>query len=208
VLPYLVVYKFLLPSGALYLVFIYIVTVIVFGGLYLLVNSFTKEKHSDAVIDIRAIRAKQAKNQKHIDAIAKEIRKDKDESSYGLDNFTGELEELEKELMDIAEEKKEAMVEFETKTKVVIEGKIRATKKDEFDTLKATRVQTYEEQKQAEEKVKLFSLEILNKYETYIGKDMMTISKVDNLIQIVQTGQASTVEEAIAIYQKSGQTVS
>lgn len=207
VLPYLVVYKLLLPVGGLSLVIVYIVTVVIFGGLYLLINGKTKEQHTDAVIDMRAIRSKQAKNQKRINAIVKEIRKDKDESTYGLKSFTDEIEELENELKSIAEQKKEAVVEFETNTKSVIDEEIRADKKDELDALKVAHVHVYEEQKKMEDKVKLFSLEITNQYEKYVGKDMMSIGIIDSLIQTMQDGQANTVAEAISLYKKTKQTV-
>lgn len=207
VLPYLVVYKLLLPNEGFYLVIVYIITVIIFGGLYLYINDKTKGQHTDAVIDIRAIRAKQARNQKKIDAIAKDIRKDKDESAYSLERFTSEIDELEDELKSITEEKKEGMVEFETKTRSVIESEIRADKKDELESLKEAHAQVYGDQKKAEEKVKLFSLEITSKYESFVGKDLMTVSKIDSLIQIIQNGQANTVAEAIAIYKKEGQGV-
>ena len=206
-LPYLVVYRLLLPNEGFYLVIVYIVTVVIFGGLYLLVKDKTKGQHTDAAIDIRAIRAKQAKNQKKINDISKDIRKDKDESSYGLESFTGEIKELENELKSITEEKKEGMVEFETKTKCIIEAEIRADKKAELEPLKAAHAQVYGEQKKAEEKVKLFSIEITNKYESFVGKDLMTISKIDSLIEIVQAGQANTVAEAISIFKKAGQSV-
>lgn len=207
IIPYFVVYELFLPDGTLYLVLVYIVTVVLFGGLYLLVNSKTKENHSDAVIDIRAIRAKQAKNKKRIDAIAKEIRKDKDESVYGLEKFTGEINNLDEELRAIAEEKKEAMVEFETKTRIVIEQEIRAQKKKELKHLEDEYMKICKELKNSEEKVKLFSLDVVSKYEKFVGKDMMSIQKIDNLIQIIESGQASTVAEAITILRKEVQAV-
>jgi hypothetical protein len=205
VLPYLVVYQLLLPHEVFYLVIDYIITVVIFGGLYLLINEKTKGQHTDAVIDMRAIRAKQAKNQKKIDAIAKDIRKDKDESAYGLESFTGEIEELENDLKSVAEEKKEAMVEFETKTISIIEAGIRADKKEEMESLKASHAQIYNEQKKAEEKVKLYSLEITNNYEKFIGKDFMSVAKIDKLIEIIQSGQANIISEAIAISRKESQ---
>lgn len=205
VLPYLVIYKILLPEDTLNLVIVYIFAVVIFGGLYLLINVKTKEQHSNAVIDMRAIRAKQAKNQKRIDAIVKEIRKDKDESSYGLKSFTDEIEGLEQELRLITEEKKEAVIEFETNTKSVIDEEIRADKKDELDTLKAAHLHVYDEQKKIEEKVKLFSIEITNQFEKYVGKEMLSIGIIDSLIQIMQESQVSTVAEAIAIYKKQVQ---
>ncbi len=207
VLPYLIVYKLLLPHEVFYLVIDYIITVVIFGGLYLLISEKTKGQHTDAVIDIRATRAKQAKNQKKINAISKDIRKDKDESAYGLESYNSEIEELEEDLKSIAEDKKEAMVEFETKTISIIEAGIRADKKDEMESLKEAHAQAYKEQKRAEEKVKLYSIEITNKYESFIGKEFLTMDKIDKLIDIIQSGQANTVAEAIAMYRKESKSV-
>lgn len=198
VIPY-GVYKLFLPQETFLLVIDYIITVILFGGLYLWINSKTKEKHSDAVIDIRAIRAKQAKNKKRIHAIEKDIRKDKDESTYSLEDFNNELQELDSELKAISEEKKEAIVEFETKTGKLIESEIREQNRPDLDQLKTEHEQISVELKQAEEKVKLFSIEIANRYESFIGKDMMVISKIDTMIELVNSGKATTIAQALAM---------
>ena len=193
-----------LPDNILYLIIDYIITVILFGGLYLLINSKTKEGHENATIDIRAIRSKLAKNQKRINAMAKDIRKDKDESTYSLENINQELRSLDEELKQIAEEKKEAMVEFETKTKALIEKEIKEQNSEELNRLKVEQEQTHSNQKKAEEKVRLFSIEIANKYETLIGKDMMSISKIDQLIDIIQAKQANTIGQALTVYKERG----
>lgn len=203
IIPY-GVYKFLLPQKTVYLVIDYIITVLIFGGLYLWINAKTKEQHPEAVIDIRAIRAKLAKNQKRINVIAKDIKKDKDESTYSLEDFNREIQELEGELKAISEEKKEAVVEFETKTSKVIEKEIREKSREEMSKLKQECEQVYEEHKQTDEKVRTFSIEIANKYESYLGKDMMMISKIDNLIDLINSGRASTVAQAMSL---SGETI-
>ncbi len=202
VIPY-GVYKLLLPQKTIFLVIDYIITVILFGGLYLWINSKTKENHSDAIIDIRAIRAKQAKNQKRIHAIEKDIRKDKDESTYSLEDFNSELQELDSELKTISEEKKEAIVEFETRTGKVIESEIREQYRPDMEKLKSEHEQFSVELKQADEKVKLFSIEIANKYESFIGKDMMVVSKIDTMIELINSGKATTIAQALAMCKES-----
>lgn len=198
------VYVLFLPDGGLYLAIDYIITVILFGGLYLLINSKTKEGHGNAAIDIRAIRSKLAKNQKRINAMAKDIRKDKDESTYSLEDINQELKNLDEELKQIAEGKKEAMVEFETKTKALIENEIKEQNIAELNRLKSEHEQAYSNQKKAEEKVRLFSIEIANKYETLIGKDMMSVAKIDQLIEILQSEKATTIGQALALYKERG----
>lgn len=193
------IYLLLLPQKTVYLVVDYIITVLIFGGLYLWINAKTKENHSDAVIDIRAIRSKQAKNQKRINAISKEIRKDKDESTYSLEDYNREIQDLDGELKAVSEEKKEALVEFETKTGKLIESEIREQAKEEMDKLRLEHDQVYAELKQSDEKVRLFSIEIANKYESVLGKDMMMISKIDHMIELLNSGKAATIAQAIAM---------
>lgn len=201
IIPY-GIYILLLPEKTIFLIIDYIITVVLFGGLYLLINNKTKENHSDAVIDIRAIRAKQAKNQKRINATAKEIRKDKDESTYSLDDYNQEIVELDNELKAISEEKKEALVEFETSTRHVIEKEIRDRSAADMDNLKKEHEQACAEEKQADEKVKLFTIEIANKYESYIGKEMMSPDKIDALIELIQTEKASNIAQALTVYKE------
>lgn len=202
------IYRLFLDEKPINLIIVYFFTVLFFGGLYLLINVKTKEKHADAAIDIRAIRAKQAKNQKKINAIIKDIRKDKDESTYSLDGFTEEIKELEKQLLDITEEKKEAMVGFETDTKTVINQEIRASHKEEIKLLKEEHDSAYAKQKEAEEKVKLYSIEVANRYETFMGKDMLNITVIDQLIQMMQSNRVATIGEAVNTYrQESSSTL-
>lgn len=208
IFPYLMVYKLLLPETTFNLVMVYIITVLLFGGLYLLINSKTKTNHFNAIIDIRSIRAKQIKNQKRINSKAREIRRDKDESVYLLQKFDEELTELEDQIKSITQEKKDVMVEFETKTIGIIDGEVRGSKKDEMNSLKENHRKVYEEQRKVEEKIKMFSLEIANEYEKFVGKEMMSIAVIDNLIQIIQSEEANTVAEAIAILKKNGQVIS
>lgn len=196
------IYYFFLPAGNVSLVIDYVITVVLFGGLYLLFNSKLKEGHAEAVIDIRAIRSKQAKNQKQINVKAKDIRKDKDESTYSLEDFTQEIEKLNEELQSITEEKKDAMVTFETTTKTVIEEGVRAKYQDDVDALKQEHDAAYKDQMEAEEKVKQFSIEVASKYESYVGKDMLTIDKIDRLIAIMQENNLQSISEAIKMYQK------
>lgn len=196
----IVVYKLWLPAKGAYLAIAYILTVIFFGGIYLLINTKTKESHGNAMIDIRAIRTKLARNQKKIDVIAKDIRKDKDESTYSLDDFDKEIEQLNMDLKEVSETKKEALIDFETETKTLIDKEIRSQNSNDLEQLKKELEQASSEKKKADEKVRLFSMEVSKKYEALLGKEMMVSGKVDLLIEIMQSGQADTVAKALKVY--------
>lgn len=196
--------KFFLPEENMWLVLTYFILVIIFGGIYLWVNHTTKEKHQDMVRQVRELRNKLAVNAKQIKTIEKGIKRDKDESAYDLDKFNNEIAELEEEVNRMVEEKKEALVIFETTTKYVITEEIKNRQKEELDLLKAEHERVYEEQRVAEEKAKQYSLEISNKYESFVGKENMSLSKIDRLIELVESGEVSKVADAIAVSEKAG----
>lgn len=194
------IYKFLLPAKTLYLVLDYFVTILVFGGLYLMINKKIKENHAEAIIDMKAIRQKMAKNNKKIRAMAKEIRKDKDDSIYGLDDIKEEIRTLEDELNNLMEEKKNALVDFEATTKAAVVEEIKSRYEEEMKGLQNKVKEAHEEQRKAAEKVKEFSLEITNRYETYLGKDMLTNASIGRLIEIMEEQKVTTIAEALSSY--------
>jgi DNA anti-recombination protein RmuC len=194
------IYKFLLPAKTLYLVLDYFVTILVFGSLYILINKKIKENHTEAIINMKAIRQKMAKNHKKIRAMAKGIRKDKDESIYGLDEIIGEIRQLEDELNHLMEEKKNALVEFESTTKVAVSEEVKSRYEEEMKGLESKVKEAHEEQRKATEKVKEFSLEITNRYESYLGKDMLTKAAIERLIEIMKEQNVTNITEALSIY--------
>lgn len=194
------IYKFFLPENALYLILDYFVTILVFGGLSIIINKKIKENHTEAIIDMKAIRQKMAKNNKKIHVMARDIRKDKDDSIYGLDEIKEEILALEDELNHLMEEKKNALVEFEATTKTAVSEEVKSRYEDEMKGLQSKVKEAHEEQRKAAEKVKEFSLEITNRYETYLGKDMLTKAAIDRLIEIMKEPNVTNISEALSVY--------
>lgn len=194
------VYFLLLPSKIIYLIVTYIVTVLLFGGLYLLVNHRTKERHPEDFRQIRQLRAKQAEKRKQIRATQRNIRKDKDESSYGLEEFNQELEKLEADLDRIQQEKKNALKKFEEETRKAITDELAAEAAKELNPLKSRHEKTYEEQRKTEERIQSLSVTITDRYHTYIGKENMDIAKLDELARIIEAKEATTIGEALSVY--------
>lgn len=196
------IYYFLLPNKTIYLIVTYIITVLLFGGLYLLVYRKTKEKHSEAFSQIRSLRKKLAGKQKEIHATERSIRKDKDESGYGLDKFNQELVELDADISRISEEKKNALKKFENETKKVIANEITGESAKDMKELKTRHEKTYEEQRRTEEKIKTLTVTITDRYNTYIGRENMDIAMLDQLAGIIEAKKAETIREALQIYRE------
>lgn len=194
------IYYFLLPVKTVYLVVTYIITVLLFGGLYMLIYRKTKERYPDAFLQIRNLRRNIAEKRRQIRAMERGIRKDKDESSYGLDKFNQELAELDEDICRISEEKKKALKKFENETKKVIADELTAESAKELNLLRNEHEKAYEEQRRTEEKIKTLTVTITDRYNTYIGKENMDIAMLDQLTRIMEAGEAATIGEALSIY--------
>lgn len=193
------IYHFLLPQKFIWIVLTYFITVIVFGGIYFRINHVTKEKNQAGAKKLKDVRKRLLQNARRIKAIEKSIRKDKDESVYGLDKYNKEIAQLESEFINITEEKKTALADFEANTKLIISKEIKERQKIELDELKRTYDKVYEEQRNAEEKVTKYSLDISRNYESFVGKENMSIVKIERLIEIMETGEVKKISEAIAV---------
>lgn len=192
------IYFFALPEEKiLYLVLLYVITVLLFGGIYLLIGNHTKDKHRDVLLQVRGLRHEIALNKKKIDAIRKRVKKDQDESSYGLEDIDEQLSALEQEVADIAEQKKEAILTFDNTTSQVLSSEIEKQYVDKIEELKNELNTTSTNLSQAEEKIKALTLKLASEYEPFIGKDLMVIDRIDSLINIMEAGNATTISEAL-----------
>lgn len=196
----LVAVLFLLPCGIYYLAFrpetiflivLYIVTVLVFGGIYVAVGKVTKERHPKTFEKVKSLRRELKGNRKKIHSMERAIRKDKDESQYDLEKFNSELKELEDEIERISADKKTALKKFDTETKAVIAADLAAEFAKELDPLQDLHQQTYEQQRRAEESVKNLSMKLTSEYNSYLGKENLDIGMVDELIRIMEAGMAA-----------------
>lgn len=201
------IYFFLLPEEKIiYLILIYIITVIVFGGLYILIGNHTKDKHPDGLKQVRALREKIRTNNKKINEISKHIRNDRDESTYGLESFDEELTKLGGEEAEIVEKKKDALLTFENTTSNLITSEIKEKHREKLENLRAEHDRLNKEISELADKIKVLTIRFASDYEPLLGKEMITPEKLDQLADIIRAGNASTISEAVAIYrQNTGQ---
>ena len=198
------VYFFILPEERiLYLVIIYITTVIVFGGLYLLIGNRTKDKNSDTLKQIRELRHEIINNKKKMKAIKKNIKKDRDESSYGLENFDEELMKLDEEAAEIARQKKEALLTFENTTIQIITSEIRRQYEEKLTNLRTENEEINTKSAQADSMIKALTLKIASEYEPFIGKDLIAFDRIESLINIIEAGNASNISEAVQFHRQN-----
>ena len=198
--PFGIYYLFFAKKfSELVLAVIYAVMILLVGGGYLAINNIVKEKHLDTIHAIRGLRSRYRKNEKDIRDIRKGIRKDADESTYGLEQYDTELAEINAEIQRITEEEKEALNTFETVTAPQIKEEIKGRYAEELAALKEKYKEVCAEQKEMEDRVKEFSLMMSKQYEAYLGKEMLTVQRLDKLIAHIQKGEAADIGEAMAL---------
>ncbi|SHO53794.1 hypothetical protein [Anaerocolumna xylanovorans] len=205
VLPYLIYTRILPQEKLIFLFLMYALIVIVFGGIYLMIESNIKNRHQGVFVQIQKIRRQMVLTRKTVKNIRKAILKDRDESIYDLEDFDRELEELEQELAGINAGKKEALSTFENSTRNVIREEINQQHQEELLKLKKEYAKVYSDIKEVQDTIKNLSLEIASEYEAYIGKELLTKEKLDMLIQLMRDKSIATISEAIAAY-KTEQT--
>src|SRR5690606_36225046 len=126
-----------------------------------------------------------------------------DESAYGLENFDEELNKLDAQVAEIAQQKKEALLTFENSTVQVITSEIKRQYEDKLSSLKAENEKIIAEIAQADEKIKGLTLKIASEYEPFIGKDLITLDRIDSLINIIEAGNASNISEAVQFHRQN-----
>lgn len=198
VIPCSVYFLVLQDKGMIYLALVYFITVILFGGAYMLIDSSTKEKHGASIRKVREIRDRLAANKRKRNRIRNRILNDKDESTYGLDEYDKELQELDGGVNAILEQRKDALEVFENTTRFVIGEEIKLRHQEELNKLKAEYDRVCTEVKKTEGNITVLSMEIARNYEVYLGKEFMSVDRIDQLIETMTENHFTTVSDAIA----------
>lgn len=190
----------------LHLIIIYVVTILLFGGAYLLVGGRTKERHKEAILEAQRIRRSMDKNRRKMRSLARSIRREKTEEHYDLSSFDAEISAREQEKAELLEKKEEAMAYFVNTTKPAITEEIVSARRDQINAMEAEHQQTVADLAETEEYIKNAGLKLSSGYESFIGKDFMQAEKLEALIAILQKGQAANITAAKAVYQEQNES--
>lgn len=201
IIPCAIYFGLLVDQNTAYLIMVYILTVVFFGGIYLLIGNQTKAKYPNEIRQVKEYRNQIRKNNKNIAHIKKQVRKDKDESAYGLNNYDEKLVKLNQESDEILSQKKEAISTFDHSTSKIVTSEIQALHAEKLKALQSEYDTVKEHIEQSDNNVKALTLKIAREYEPYLGKDLMSLEKLDALMNIIETGSAQTISQAI-IFQK------
>ena len=183
-----------------YLILIYLADILIFGGVYVKIGNSTKMKHMDALREGRSIRNRIQANKKQMKAIARTIRRDKNDAVYNLEKFDDEIAQLDQDLLQTNKKKKEALAAFDTVTKTILSDEIMESNKPEIDRLQGELAKAVEELKAVRTELKEKTLYTAENFEAYTGKEFMTMERLEALEGFIRAGEARNISEAVTVF--------
>ena len=208
VLCYLILFEalpcgvyFLIPGGAWWmLAALYSGVILVFGLGYLGVVNRIKIPKRKTLQQGRAMREEIASNRKKIKAITHAIHRDDSEDPYDLDKYNYEIARLEAELENVAARKQDNLNTFEAVTKRVIADEIMENNRERIERIQEEYKKLHEALLETDQELRQVTIKVTERYETYLGKEFMDAARVEELIRLVETGEAANITEAIGLY--------
>ncbi len=195
VIPYMI-YIFSGSEAPLLLTLLHLIFFAVTMTGYFLINVKVKYRYYDTLKLIQI-----ARNKKEIRLITKDIKKDDDDERYDLGDFNYEIAKTEAEVEDVAQRKKEALSTFEAVTRQVICDEITETGRERLNELRAEQAANASALAQTEETYKNSSIRFTDRYGGYLPRECMDQSNIDQLIELMRSGQASSITEAVTVFQ-------
>lgn len=199
------IYFFVLPETyrtTLFLIIIYIVDILVFGGIYTSIGSASKVHYLDTLKRGRDILDQIDRNKKTVKKIRRSVNRDKSEDKYDLASFDDEIAHISQNIADASQKKQEALNNFESVTKHIITDELTANARPRIEQLTSQHAETLRKLQETTSALQQKTLEMADQYEVYLGKEFMTEEKVDALAKIMKTGTAANISEAIEEYRR------
>lgn len=199
------IYSALPVQKTQYLIFIYFGCVILFGGLYTIIGNMTKGHHHQALQEGRQIRNVMLSNNRKIRLITASVKRDKNESLYNLKKFDDEISQLEQDVDDIFKKKKDALNTFENVTRTIISDEITENSREKLESMEAGYEEAANQLNYVQTILQEKRLYMTDTYETYLGREFLNAEKIDVLKQMIETGKAANITEAIEVYKNKEQ---
>ena len=119
---------------------------------------------------------------------------------YELGDYDEKIRTIEAEIQRINGEKEAALLNFDENIKSSIVAEIEAKEMPRINEAEGKLQEIVTQREAMEEIVKETTLKITSDYEAYIGKSFSSVEKIDSLIKLIESGQATTISQAIDIY--------
>ena len=205
ILP-VIIYNLLLPDALakpVFMVLLYILFLGIFVGLYYFIRKNVYVAKKREMKEASRCRNKIADLKRRIAKKEQKIRKDSDESGYELEKFDTEINDIQQQIDRIVEEKKNALNIFENQTKRDISNDINSRYAPEIEADDKALEQTREEKHTVDSELSELTVKISKNYESYLGKEVLSVNVIDSMIEIMNNGNAETIADALDYYKKT-----
>ncbi len=179
-----------------YLFIIYLVDILVFGGIYVGIMNVSG-RHSGVVRQGRDIKNRIKENKKMIRKLEKTIKNDSDEAGYNLESYDDEIAKLQQERSDIISQKQSAQNTFDTVTRNIIIDEIETATKPKVDELSQGFNDATTLRSELETKERELALDLSKTYEQYLGKNHMNPEDIGKIKALIEGGEASSIIDAV-----------
>ncbi len=190
---------FLLDMKVLYKILIYVGIVVVFVLIYLLIHWMSKSKNPDAIHKGREKLDEIRANKKQIKKMERSIRRDKNEDQYGLEQFDADIESKKEIVKQKYSEKEAALKEFDEQTAPQIRTQIENENLQTLNELEQKASSCKIDLESRKEAAKASEAEITKTVKAFLGNKNATVEKIDELIAIINSGEAQTIMQALDI---------
>ncbi|MFR5601415.1 MAG: hypothetical protein ACLTKI_03195 [Lachnospiraceae bacterium] len=202
VIPYGLYYFVVPEKKPLYLACIYVADILVFGGLYILISNKTKLFYTDTLKKGRTIRDQINANKKKIRVIVHTIKKDRNESVYDLEKYDDEIAQVEQSLAETAGKKRDALNTFDHVTRTIISDEISNNHKEKLESITKQLREIRDQLEAVDQEAKQKNLIITDRYSVYLGREFLDPLKIGELADLLKTGSAANLSEAIQQYKE------
>ena len=183
-------------SGIIKVVLIYAAIILIFGGAYVATLHRTRLRSPEGVKRGRELVSEINERDRSIKNVKRNIRKDRDDGSYDLGSYDAEINKLSEEKTEIDRKKAEALRNFEETTSKVLSDEVDEKYRSRLEKLsievsdKSGRTATLEKELAAEDMG-------LSQYVQYIGNENMDHDKLQRMLNLVKSGEAASIGEAL-----------
>lgn len=182
------------------LIVIYVVIAAITSMTYKLISDKIKFLHIETINDLFKTKGRIAENKRAIKKIVRAVKKDKNEEIYGLGNFDEKIDAVRKDIDQIKAKKELALEDFANSVKPNIIAEIDGKDRNRINAMKSDFEKKNALLIEMENRVKEQRIYIASNYEAYLGNEFASLEKLEALSEIMNTGGAETIGQAMAVY--------
>ena len=197
VIPYIVV-KIVNPWFLLKGILWFVIAALFFG-IYITIYLLTKDNDTGTLEELREYREKIAKNNRRIREIKRNIRKDDEDETYGLDKYDEDLKMLEETLNEATDKKNTKTKLFEENVKKQIIESVREKHSESISKIEEEIIGKVNICKEKTEELKSIEEKLENDYEKFLTKPYLNVGCINRMHELVESGNAKNIGEAFEI---------